>query len=161
MIVAKQTIKTNQILSVGWSLSIRKIREKLRTNQQSSLKRYVKCVLQTEKQQNQHHPSASFTFHSKKIILSFLHGKTVHVCRLLHRQVYFVQYYFTQERNQINFGCQSSWYGEEWMCARSCSIWMKFNSYKLLKRNTLIHSIEFGRQIRPSSPIPGPHSKSF
>ena len=47
------------------------------------------------------------------------------------------------------------------MCARSCSIRMEFNSYKLLKRNTLIHPIEFGRQIRPSSPILGPHSKSF
>ena len=159
MIVAKQTIKTNQILSVGWSLSIRKIREKLRTNQQSSLKRHVKCALQTE-QQNQHHPSASFTFHSKKIILSFLHGKTVHVCRLLHRQVYFLQYYFTQERNQINFGCQSSWYGEEWMCARSCSIWMKFNSYKLLKRNTLIH-LRVWSPIYFSNPILGSNSKSF
>ena len=162
MIVAKQTIKTNQILSVGWSLSIRKIREKLRTNQQSSLKRYVKCALQTE-QQNQHHPSASFTFHSKKIILSFLHGKTVqtvHMCRLLHRQVYFLQYYFTQERNQINFGCQSSWYGEGWMCARSCSIWMKFNSYKLLKRNTLIH-LRVWSPIYFSNPILGSNSKSF
>ena len=38
---------------------------------------------------------------------------------------------------------------------------MEFNSYKLLKRNTLIHPIEFGRQIRPSSPILGPHSKAF
>ena len=162
MIVAKQTIKTNQILSVGWSLSIRKIREKLRTNQQSSLKRHVKCALQTE-QQNQHHPSASFTKKKKKIILSFLHGKTVqtvHMCRLLHRQVYFLQYYFTQERNQINFGCQSSWYGERWMCARSCSIWMKFNSYKLLKRNTLIH-LRVWSPIYFSNPILGSNSKSF
>ena len=29
MIIAKQVNKTNQILSVGWSLSIGKIREKL------------------------------------------------------------------------------------------------------------------------------------
>ena len=45
MIIAKQRIKTNQILSVGWSLSIGKIGEKLQTNQHSSLKRYVKCAL--------------------------------------------------------------------------------------------------------------------
>ena len=51
MIVAKQMIKINQILSVGWSLSI-KIREKLRPNQQPSLKRYVKCAIQSENQQN-------------------------------------------------------------------------------------------------------------
>ena len=65
MIVAKQMIKTNQVLSVGWSLSIGKIREKLRTNQQPSLKRYVKCTIQSENQQNQHRPSASFTFYAK------------------------------------------------------------------------------------------------
>ena len=28
MIIAKQIIETNQILSVGWSLSVEKIREK-------------------------------------------------------------------------------------------------------------------------------------
>ena len=54
MIVAKQMIKTNQILSVGWSLSVGKIREKLRTNQQPSLKRYVRCAIQSENQQNEH-----------------------------------------------------------------------------------------------------------
>ena len=37
-------IKTNQILSVGWSLSI----GKFRVNQQPSLKRYVKCAIQSE-----------------------------------------------------------------------------------------------------------------
>ena len=42
MIVAKQMIKTSQILSVGLSLSIGKVREKLQTNQQPSLNRYVK-----------------------------------------------------------------------------------------------------------------------
>ena len=57
MIVAKQMIKTNQVLSVGWSLSIGKIRETPRTNQQPSLKRYVKCAIQSENQQNQHRPS--------------------------------------------------------------------------------------------------------
>ena len=66
MIVAKQMIKINQILSVGWSLSIGKIREKLRPNQQPSLKRYVKCAIQSENQQNEHRPSASFTFYAKK-----------------------------------------------------------------------------------------------
>ena len=66
MIIAKQMIKTIQILSVGWSLSIGKNREKLWTNQQPSLKWYVKCTLQSEKQQNQHRLSASFTFHVKK-----------------------------------------------------------------------------------------------
>ena len=65
MIVAKLMIKTNQILSVGWSLSVGKIREKLRTNQQPSLKRYVRCAIQSENQQNEHRPSASFTFHAK------------------------------------------------------------------------------------------------
>ena len=40
--------------------------------------------------------------------LSFLHAKTVHVCRLLHRQVGFFQYCFTQESNQMNIGCQSN-----------------------------------------------------
>ena len=67
MIVAKQMIKTNQILSVGWSLSVGKIREKLRTNQQPSLKRYAKCAIQSQNQQNEHRPSASFTFHAKKV----------------------------------------------------------------------------------------------
>ena len=60
-------IKANQILSVGWSLSIAKIRLKLGTNQQPTLKRYVKCAIQSENQQNQHRPSASFTFHAKKV----------------------------------------------------------------------------------------------
>ena len=45
MIIAKQMIKTNQILSVGCSLSLGKVREKLWTNQQPSLKRYVKCTI--------------------------------------------------------------------------------------------------------------------
>ena len=54
-------------MSVGWILSIGKIREKLWTNQQPSLKRYVKCALQSENQQNQYRPSASFTFHVKKV----------------------------------------------------------------------------------------------
>ena len=66
MIVAKQMIKTNQVLSVGWSLSIGKIREKLRPNQQPSLKRYIKCTIKSENQQNQHCPSSSFTFYAKK-----------------------------------------------------------------------------------------------
>ena len=70
---------------------------------------------------------------------SLLHAKAVHLCRLLHRQVDFLQYYSTQESNQMNIGCQSSWNEEGRMCARSCSIWMEFNSYELLKRNTLIH----------------------
>ena len=59
-------IKTNQILSLGWILSVEKIWEKLRPNQQPSLKRYVKCAIQSENQQNEHRPSASFTFHAKK-----------------------------------------------------------------------------------------------
>ena len=66
MIVAKQMIKTNQTLPVGWSLSVGKVREKIRTNQQPSLKRYVKCTIQSENQQNEHRPSASCTFHAKK-----------------------------------------------------------------------------------------------
>ena len=66
MLVAKQMTKTNHILSVGWSLSVGKIREKLRTNQQPSLKRYVKSPIQSENQQNEHRPSASFTFHAKE-----------------------------------------------------------------------------------------------
>ena len=66
MTVAKQMIETNQVLQVGWSLSIYKIRGKLRTNQQPSLNRYVKCAIQGENQQNQHRPIASFTFHAKK-----------------------------------------------------------------------------------------------
>ena len=66
MIIAKQMIKTNQILSVGCSLSIGKIQEKLWTNQQPPLKWYVKCAKEGENQQNQHHLSASFTFLAKK-----------------------------------------------------------------------------------------------
>ena len=42
-------------MSVVWSLSIGKIREKLRTNQQASLKLYVKCAIQNENRQNQDH----------------------------------------------------------------------------------------------------------
>ena len=34
-------------------------------NQQPSLKLYVKCAIQSENQQNEHRPSASFTFHAK------------------------------------------------------------------------------------------------
>ena len=60
-------IKTNQILSVGWSLSIGKIWENLWTNQQPSLKWYVKYTIKSESQQNQHRPSAFFTFHAKKV----------------------------------------------------------------------------------------------
>ena len=41
MIITKQMIKTNQVLLVGWSLSIGKIRVKLWMSQQPSLKRYV------------------------------------------------------------------------------------------------------------------------
>ena len=67
MVIAKQMIKTNQILSVELSLSIGKIREKVWTNQQPSLKRYVKCAIQKENQQNQHRPSNCFPFHAKKI----------------------------------------------------------------------------------------------
>ena len=65
MIVAKQMINTNQVLSVGWSVSIGKNQKKLRTNQQPSLKRYVKCAIQSENQQIQH-LSTSFSFHAKK-----------------------------------------------------------------------------------------------
>ena len=65
MITAVQMIKTNQNLLVGWSLSYGKIQEKLWMNQQPSLKRYVKCDIQSENEQNQHRPSASFTFHAK------------------------------------------------------------------------------------------------
>ena len=66
MILAKQMIKTNQILPVGLSLSIGKIGEKFWMNQQPSLKWHVKCALQRENQQNQYLPSTSFTFHVKK-----------------------------------------------------------------------------------------------
>ena len=66
MIVAKQMIKTSEVLSVGWSLSIGKIREKLWTNQQPSLKQCVKCAIQSKNQQNQHLPNQCFTFHAKK-----------------------------------------------------------------------------------------------
>ena len=41
MIITKQMIKTNQVLLVGWSLSIGKIRVKLWMSQQPSLKQYV------------------------------------------------------------------------------------------------------------------------
>ena len=61
MIVAKQMIETNKVLSAGWSVSIGKIREKLQMNQQPSLKRYVKCAIPSENQQNQHLLSVSFT----------------------------------------------------------------------------------------------------
>ena len=63
MIVAKQMIKTSQILSVGLSLSIGKVREKLQTE---PICQMVKYAIQSENQQNQHRPSASFTFHTKK-----------------------------------------------------------------------------------------------
>ena len=66
MILARQIIKTNQILPVGLSLSIEKIGEKFRTDQQPSLKWHVKCALKSENRQNQYLPSASFTFHVKK-----------------------------------------------------------------------------------------------
>ena len=147
MIVAKQMIKTNQILSVGWSLSVGKIREKLRTNQQPSLKRYVRCAIQSENQQNEHrqmknHPKPRdlrllWKLSNKNPCPSFLHVKTVHVCRLLRRQVDFLQYYSTQDSNQMNVGYQSSWNEEGRMCARSCNTWVEFNNYKSLKRNTL------------------------
>ena len=65
MITAIQMIKTNQNLLVGWSLSYGKIQEKLWMNQQPSLKQYVKCDIQSENEQNQNRPSASFTFHAK------------------------------------------------------------------------------------------------
>ena len=45
-------IKTSQILSVGWSLFIGEIREKLQTNQQPSFKQYVKCAIKSENQQD-------------------------------------------------------------------------------------------------------------
>ena len=67
MIVDKQIIKTNQVLSVGWSLSIGKIWENLWMNQQPSLKRYVKCAIQSENQQNQHHPSFFYFWYQKKL----------------------------------------------------------------------------------------------
>ena len=35
-------------------------------------------------------------------------AKTIHVCGLLYREVDFLQYYSTQEDNQIKIGCQSS-----------------------------------------------------
>ena len=66
MIIAKQIIKTNQVLSGEWSLSIGKIREKVWTNQQPLLKRYVQCAIQKENQQNQHRLSNCFPFHGKK-----------------------------------------------------------------------------------------------
>ena len=61
-------IKTNQISSVGWSLSIRKIWEKLQTNQQPSLKWYVKCAIQSENQQNQHQALLLLSMPKKKYI---------------------------------------------------------------------------------------------
>ena len=39
--------------------------------------------------------------------------------------------------NRMNIGCQSSWNEEGQMHAMNCSISKEFNSYKLLKRNTL------------------------
>ena len=50
MIIAKQMIKTNQILSVGWSLSTRKYLEKLWPVQQPSVKQYVRFAIQSESQ---------------------------------------------------------------------------------------------------------------
>ena len=66
MLVTNQITKTNHTFSVGWSLSVGKIREKLQTNQQPSLNHYVKCAIKSENQQNERRPSASFTFHAKK-----------------------------------------------------------------------------------------------
>ena len=57
-------IKTNQILVVGWSLSVGKIWKK--TLNESEVITEAKYTLQSENQQNQHRPSASFTFHVKK-----------------------------------------------------------------------------------------------
>ena len=79
---------------------------------------------------------------------------------VLHRYVDFLQYFSTCKSNQMNIGCQTSLNEEGWMCARSCSIWMKFNSYKLLKRNTLIH-LRVWSPIYFSNPILGSNSKSF
>ena len=63
MIITKQMIKTNQILSIGWSVSIEKVQIKLWTNQQPALKRYVLCAIQSKNQQNPLLPNASFTLH--------------------------------------------------------------------------------------------------
>ena len=52
MITTKQIIKTNQILSVGWSLSIGKIWENLWTNQQPSLEWYIKYTMKSENKIN-------------------------------------------------------------------------------------------------------------
>ena len=59
-------IKINQIFSEGWSRSIEKIREKLLTNWQQSLKLYIKCAMQRENRENQNRPSTSFIFHANK-----------------------------------------------------------------------------------------------
>ena len=66
MIIAKQMIKNNQILSVGMESFYWKNSRK--TNESAVITEwYGKCVIQRENQQNQHRPSASFTFHAKKI----------------------------------------------------------------------------------------------
>ena len=63
MIIAKQMIKTNQILSVGMESFYWKNSRK--TNKSAVItERYSKFVIQSENQQSQHHPSASFTFHA-------------------------------------------------------------------------------------------------
>ena len=69
-------IKTNQISSVGWSLSIRKIWEKLQTNQQPSLKWYVKCAIQSENQQNQHQALLLLSMPKKKIYIEALRTRS-------------------------------------------------------------------------------------
>ena len=60
-------IKTNQILSVGWSLSIGIIRGIFEANQYQSLKRYVKCSIQSQNQQNHHRPSPLLLSMVKKV----------------------------------------------------------------------------------------------
>ena len=60
MIIAKQMIKTNQILSVGMESFYWKNLRKTAV----ITERYSKFAIQSENQQSQHHPSASFTFHA-------------------------------------------------------------------------------------------------
>ena len=60
MIIAKQMIKTNQILSVGMESFYWKNSRKTAV----ITERYNKFAIQSENQQSQHHPSASFTFHA-------------------------------------------------------------------------------------------------
>ena len=67
MIVAKQMIKINQLLPVGWSLSIGKIWEKLRTL--SAAITEVICQMCHAKWESAEltSPSTSFTFCAKKV----------------------------------------------------------------------------------------------